>query len=145
MTTKMLWLMDLTAQKKLFKTKCQNEKLIPIFLFIKCLVTTVKWYISISYIVWVWQIDNGIYKAVRKYKTKWNIVRSLYNINWRDVHIKNVANNVDMSCLREVWQYVPYTNKHLGQHETCRTTQRNRHLEQTMFVFFPFLFIFHIY
>jgi len=30
------------------------------------------------------------------------------NINWRDVQTKNVANNVDMSCLRTPWQNGPY-------------------------------------
>ena len=32
------------------------------------------------------------------------------NINWRDVHIKNVVNNVDISSLRAPWQNRPYTN-----------------------------------
>ena len=32
------------------------------------------------------------------------------NINWRDVQTKNVANNVDMSCLRAPWQNGPYKN-----------------------------------
>jgi len=32
------------------------------------------------------------------------------NINWRDVQTKNVANNVDMSCLRASWQNGPYKN-----------------------------------
>jgi len=34
----------------------------------------------------------------------------LYNINWRDVQIKNAAKNVDMSCLRAPWQNGPYKN-----------------------------------
>jgi len=34
----------------------------------------------------------------------------LVNINWRDVQTKNVANNVDMSCLRAPWQNCPYKN-----------------------------------
>jgi len=33
-----------------------------------------------------------------------------YNINWRDVQTKNVANNVDISCLRAPWQNGPYKN-----------------------------------
>jgi len=33
-----------------------------------------------------------------------------WNINWRDVQTKNVANNVDMSCLRAPWQNGPYKN-----------------------------------
>jgi len=33
-----------------------------------------------------------------------------HNINWRDVQTKNVANNVDMSCLRAPWQNGPYKN-----------------------------------
>jgi len=32
------------------------------------------------------------------------------NINWRDVQIKNVVNNVDMSSLRAPWQNGPYKN-----------------------------------
>ena len=32
------------------------------------------------------------------------------NINWRDVQIKNVVYNVDMSSLRAPWQYGPYKN-----------------------------------
>ena len=32
------------------------------------------------------------------------------NINWRDVQTKNIANNVDMSCLRAPWQNGPYKN-----------------------------------
>ena len=32
------------------------------------------------------------------------------SINWRDVQTKNVANNVDMSCLRAPWQNGPYKN-----------------------------------
>jgi len=32
------------------------------------------------------------------------------NINWRDVQTKNVANNVDMSCLRAPWPNGPYKN-----------------------------------
>jgi len=35
---------------------------------------------------------------------------NIYNINWRDVHTKNVVNNVDMSCLRAPWQNGPYKN-----------------------------------
>jgi len=31
------------------------------------------------------------------------------NINWRDVQTKNVANNVDMSCLRAKGQTIGYT------------------------------------
>ena len=34
----------------------------------------------------------------------------IFNINWRDVQTKNVANNVDMSCLRAPWQNGPYKN-----------------------------------
>ena len=32
------------------------------------------------------------------------------NINWRDVQIKNVVNNEDMSRLRAPWQNGPYKN-----------------------------------
>jgi len=32
------------------------------------------------------------------------------NINWRDVQIKNVVNNVDMSSLKAPWQNGPYKN-----------------------------------
>ena len=41
----------------------------------------------------------------------WVIIRvSIYNINWRDVQIKNVVNSVDMSSLRASWQNGPYNN-----------------------------------
>ena len=38
-------------------------------------------------------------------------------INWRDVHRKNVVNNVDTSSLRAPWQNGPYTEKHTEQHK----------------------------
>ena len=39
-----------------------------------------------------------------------NIHVRCVNINWRDVQTNNVANNVDMSCLRAPWQNGPYKN-----------------------------------
>jgi len=33
---------------------------------------------------------------------------AFFNTNWRDVQIKNVVNNVDMSSLRAPWQNGPY-------------------------------------
>ena len=34
----------------------------------------------------------------------------IYNKNWRDVQIKNVVNNVDMSSLRAPWRNGTYKN-----------------------------------
>ena len=46
------------------------------------------------------------------------------NVNWRDVQIKNVVNNVDMSSLGAPWQNGPYkkltqrtTQKHVQHHD----------------------------
>jgi len=40
-----------------------------------------------------------------------------FNINWRDVQRKNVANNVDMISLRAPWQNGLYEEKHTEQHK----------------------------
>ena len=68
----------------------------------------------------------------------------MYNINWRDVQIKNVVNNADISSLRTPWQKGPYKNKHGEQRKNMWTLRRNRHL-QKMSVCRTFLSLFLIY
>jgi len=69
------------------------------------------------------------------------------NINWRDVETKNVANNVDMSCLRAPWQNGPYKNQHKGRHKnsynimTQQTFRKHIFLCFSDFSVFYFLFI----
>jgi len=67
---------------------------------------------------------------------------SFVHINWRDVQIKNVVNNVDMSSLRAPWQNGPYKTYTQNDTKTRTTSWRNRHLEKktTYFVFFGFFF-----
>jgi len=57
------------------------------------------------------------------------------NINRRYVRRKYVVNNVDMSSLKTKWQTGLYTNTHLEQHETCRTSIRNTHWKQSNLLF----------
>jgi len=61
---------------------------------------------------------------------------------------KNVANNVDVSCLKAPRQNGPYKkikNKHLEQHEIGRTTRCDRQLEYIMFCVFSPIFIYILY
>jgi len=78
----------------------------------------VKWLcfkLKIEHLEW-FNTMNTIY--IRKVHTKSNHLKKIKmichvfisNINWRDVQTKNVANNVDMSCLRAPWQKGPYKN-----------------------------------
>jgi len=52
------------------------------------------------------------------------------NINWRDVQRKKCCKH----CRKAPWHNGPYKNKHLKQHDTRKTTLRNRHLELTVVV-----------
>jgi len=49
-------------------------------------------------------------RVVQTTNPLFSVLSEINNINWRDVQIKNVANNVDMSSLRAPWQNGPYKN-----------------------------------
>ena len=57
--------------------------------------------------VWKYYVLNNTFK----------FLMSFNKINWRDVH----RINVDGSSLWVPWPNKPYENKHLEQHEICRT------------------------
>jgi len=49
---------------------------------------------------------------------------------------RGVVNSVDISSLRAPRQNGPYKNEHIEQHNTHKTTSRNKHSEETMFCVF---------
>ena len=69
-----------------------------------------------------------------------------FNINWRDVQRKNVANNVDMISLRAPWQNGLYekknrtTQKHV-EHQDATDIQK-KNIFGLLFFFRIFLFVF---
>jgi len=83
---------------------------------------------SFTHLVYIEVLNDGIECCVEIIQQINNLKQ--YNINWRDVQRKNVANNVDMSSLRAPWQKSPYKNQHTEQHKNTWNTKTQHTLRK---------------
>ena len=81
-------------------TKCQVRQGFYVLFTLRCKIETS---LGVFYSFFTLMEKNKISIACFSFRLCWNI-------NWRDVQTKNVANNVDMSGLRAPWQNGPYKN-----------------------------------
>jgi len=68
-----------------------------------------------------WAIVTGLYplSSIARCASS-TFLLNIFNINWTDVHRKNVINNVDMSGLRAPWQNGRYKNHWLDFNQTSQ-------------------------